>query len=73
LKDWERPVGWQPYRGIVSLETLDIAAIPDDEYVEAELTVLTFWMQFSLEHFGIFPAYYLPSPDQRAFVCRLHL
>jgi hypothetical protein len=66
-------VGWQPRHGIVSLETLDIAAIPDDEYIEAELTVLTFWMQFSLERFGIFHAYFLPSPDQCAFVCWLHL
>jgi len=74
VKDW---VGFASYtlsslKYCVDFQIADVLTVPEDQYRVMELAVLSFWVQFAFTNFGFFPLYFMPSPDQPAFICRQH-
>src|SRR5882762_7082136 len=74
MKDWAGFVNYTPSSTTDCFDflTADLLTVSEDRYRVMELAVLLFWVQFGFTNFGVFPPYFLPSPDQPAFLCHQH-
>jgi hypothetical protein len=72
LKDWEGFLEWDPRSNWGPLHKVDFAELSDLDYCTVELVILSFWIQFCLEHLGFYPAALLPTPDVPPFICSSH-
>jgi hypothetical protein len=63
---------WNPTGKWNCLQSLYILDLSDADYLDAEEAVVLFWMQYSIEQYGIYPTHFYQSPDILPFICSSH-